>query len=159
MATEAPATCSCNGCTLTAEEIAEPYMHDGKIYCESCNEDWRCDNESMCPFCHDYFEDDQLSECFALVDVDGYKPGLYRPLEYPYYDAPMIGRSTFYEGAIECIGSFLRPDHVEAGLRCAYVCKQCMGERGPWWNPITKRWDGEEPGALEGPGVAVEAEE
>lgn len=135
-------TCT-NGCKLTKAEIAEPYTRDGEVLCESCDEDWQMDNKSLCPFCHDYFEDEQLSECFALVDVDGHEPGLYRPLEYPYYDAPMIGRSYFYDGAIERIASFLHADHVEAGLRCAYVCKQCMGETGPWWNGYKGRWDGE----------------
>lgn len=143
MATEVP-TCSYNGCKLTPAEIAEPYMHDGEMYCEECDEEWRIENESECSFCCDWFEDDDLSECFVVVDVEDVEPGLYRPLEYPYYAAPMIGRSTFYDGAIERIGSLLRPERIDTGYPCAFVCKQCMGEAAPWWNPITRRWDGKE---------------
>jgi len=140
----AETVCAYNGCKLTAEEIKEPYICDGEVFCEDCDESWRMDNESACPFCGDYFLDDGLSACFVVIDVDVMEPGLYRPLKYPYYDAPMIGRSSFRDGAVDRIGSLLHPEWIEPNPPCAYVCKQCMGEEGPFWNPMTERWDGQE---------------
>lgn len=128
------ATCSYNGCALTtAEELESPHTVDGDVFCDECYDSWRSDNESVCPFCCDYFLDDELSECFVFLgdefDEHEPEPGLYRPLVYPYYDQPMLGRPRFRDVAIEQIGSLLFPDRMEtANCPAAYVCTSCMGE-------------------------------
>lgn len=48
-------TCALNGCKLTKEEAADPYLVDGEPYCVECEESWREENESPCPFCYGYF--------------------------------------------------------------------------------------------------------
>lgn len=124
------ATCSYNDCTLTEEEILDPFKIGDEIVCDECYDAWRAENESECPFCFDRWLEDDLSECFVLVDAEFGEPGLYRPLRFPFYAQPLIGTPDLWLDAVERIGSLLVPAGIETGdCPAAYVCKECMGEK------------------------------
>lgn len=120
--------CWYNDCTLTPAEIEEPYMIDGEPVCESCYDSWRSENESECPFCCNYYLEDELSECFVLVDEEFGEVGLYRPLSYPFYVQPLIGFPAMWDHAVQRIGSLLPSAGIETGYPAAFVCNECMGE-------------------------------
>lgn len=117
-----------NGCTIKADERRDAEIIEGDLYCDRCYEEWEADNTTVCPFCEDCWSDEDLSECFILVDEDFGELGLYRPLSYPYYSQPMIGRPTLWEHAVEKIGSLLPGLEFDVSCPAAYVCDQCMGE-------------------------------
>lgn len=122
--------CYRNGCVLTDDERADPYIGDGDVMCQECHNDWRSENESRCPFCEEYYLDEELSECFIIVDTEyGGELGLYRPIEYPFVSQPMIGSPHLWEEKVTKIGSLTRhPCAYETeGCPAAFVCKRCIG--------------------------------
>lgn len=124
--------CSRNGCALTTSvEIESPHMIDGAIVCDDCYEEWRRENESECPFCCEFYLDDELSDCFVFAGEDGKSlpPGLYRFLSCPRYRLPTPTTSHFNGYAVQHIGSLWPGSGVDIGAALTlYICKSCMGD-------------------------------
>lgn len=133
-----PLICDRNGCTLAGEELESPMRIDGEVVCDKCYDDWRDYNSTTCPLCCESYLEDDLSDCFILVDSEYGEPGLYRVLAWPFYRQGLIGSATIYPDAVTRIGSIM-PDvayEMEMGA-AAFVCKECLGR-----HPLRKRGSG-----------------
>lgn len=120
------AKCWYNGCVLTDVDIEQDYRIDDETVCEDCYESWREDNELECPFCGNYFLEEELSDVFVLWDSELGQPGVYRPLSRPFYSQPLIGRPSMLHSAVEMIGSLMPNVAIGvAGCAAAFVCKEC----------------------------------
>jgi hypothetical protein len=120
------AKCYYNGCALTDVDIEQDYQIDDQTVCRDCYESWRDDNESECPFCCNYFLEEDLSDVFVLWDPEIGQPGVYRPLSSPFYSQPPIGCPSMWDSAVERIGSLMPNFAIDiVGCAAAFVCKEC----------------------------------